>query len=49
MLALCSYTAIHTTGGLDVAMAPTYKRNAPYLPSYTPDVGCGVELKVAAS
>ena len=33
MLALCSYAATHTTGGLDGAMAPTYKRFAPYLPT----------------
>ena len=33
MLALCSYTATYTTGDLDVAMAPTYKRVAPYIPT----------------
>ena len=33
----------------DVAMVLTYKRVAPYIRTYTPDVGCGVELEVAAS
>ena len=32
-----------------VAMAPTYKRVAPYIRTYTPDVGRGVELEAAAS
>ena len=33
----------------DVAMAPTHVQESCTIYTHTPDVGCGVELEVAAS